>query len=89
MAGIALGFLAEGVGGDDRFPFLGGPNEEVRLQTELLFSFRRQHAFHRSAGSRRSAKDDAMATWLWLPRLTARRRARNVVMPAAAVSLRP
>src|SRR2546427_8745919 len=61
MGGVALGFLAEGVACDDRFPFFCGADEEVRLKSEALLGLHFEQAFQLRARSRVTSKDEIAA----------------------------
>src|SRR5213076_2507878 len=45
MAGIALGFLGKRIAGDEGFPLVGGSDNELRLETEMLRCRVLEHAF--------------------------------------------
>src|SRR5437879_13172678 len=61
MAGIARGFLREGIVRDDVLPFVRSADEEICLKTEALRSLRLQEAFQLGGGSPRRAKNEIPA----------------------------
>src|SRR5437879_12973127 len=61
MAGIARGFLGEGIVRDDVLPFVRSADEEICLKTEALRSLRLQEAFQLGGGSPRRANNEIAA----------------------------
>ncbi len=61
MAGIALGFVTEGIVCDDAVPFLRGADEEIRSVTEALLGFCFQQALQIGARSPVASENEIAA----------------------------
>src|SRR6266576_447193 len=61
MAGIARGFLGEGIVRDDVLPFVRSADEEIRFESEALLSLHLQQALQPGSRSPVCAKDEIPA----------------------------